>query len=132
MLEHLMRALVRGFADGVAITFAATLATGPLVALHFGAVPLAGLLANLLALPAVAPAMWLGMVKAALGMVGGVVPPARELAELLGPVARLPFAYLDGLAVQTTVYTGGLSRTAMLQWADAALTRELGLPTTGP
>ncbi|MCM1950016.1 MULTISPECIES: TetR/AcrR family transcriptional regulator [Streptomyces] len=41
-------------------------------------------------------------------------------------------AYLDGLAVQTTVYTGGLSRTAMLQWADAALTRELGLPTTGP
>ncbi|MER8037255.1 TetR/AcrR family transcriptional regulator [Streptomyces hydrogenans] len=41
-------------------------------------------------------------------------------------------AYLDGLAVQTMVYTGGLSRTAMLQWADAALDRELGLPTTGP
>ncbi|MGW4998123.1 TetR/AcrR family transcriptional regulator [Streptomyces hydrogenans] len=40
-------------------------------------------------------------------------------------------AYLDGLAVQTMVYTGGLSRTAMLQWADAALDRELGLPTTG-
>ncbi|MFD6344211.1 TetR/AcrR family transcriptional regulator [Streptomyces roseolus] len=37
-------------------------------------------------------------------------------------------AYLDGLAVQTTVYTGGLSRAAMLRWADAALDRELGLP----
>ncbi|MFE6228292.1 TetR/AcrR family transcriptional regulator [Streptomyces sp. NPDC057854] len=37
-------------------------------------------------------------------------------------------AYLDGLAVQTTVYAGGLSRTAMLRWADEALARELGLP----
>ncbi|NML51544.1 TetR family transcriptional regulator [Streptomyces sp. R302] len=40
-------------------------------------------------------------------------------------------AYLDGLAVQTTVYTGGLSRAAMLRWADTALDRELGLPTPG-
>src|SRR6185436_13989403 len=96
--SHLKRALVRGLADGVAITFAATLATGPLVAFHFGAVPLAGLVANLLALPAVAPAMWLGMVKAALGIVGGVAPPARAVAELLGPPARIPLAYLEGLA----------------------------------
>jgi competence protein ComEC len=94
----LARALVRGFAEGVAITLAATLATGPLVAFHFGAVPLAGLLANLLALPAVAPAMWLGMVKAALGIVAGVAPPARDVAELLGPLARIPLAYLEGLA----------------------------------
>ena len=92
------RALVRGFAEGVAITLAATLATGPLVAFHFGAVPLAGLLANLLALPAVAPAMWLGMVKAALGIVGGALPPAGEVAELLGPLTRIPLAYLEGLA----------------------------------
>ena len=95
---RLARALVRGFAEGVAITLAATLATGPLVAFHFGAVPLAGLLANLLALPAVAPAMWLGMVKAALGIVGAAVPPAREVAELLGPLTRIPLAYLEGLA----------------------------------
>jgi competence protein ComEC len=94
----LTRALVRGFAEGVAITLAATLATGPLVAFHFGAVPLAGLLANLLALPAVAPAMWLGMVKAALGIVGAAVPPARDIAELLGPLTRIPLAYLEGLA----------------------------------
>ncbi|MFJ4910129.1 TetR/AcrR family transcriptional regulator [Streptomyces sp. NPDC093249] len=37
-------------------------------------------------------------------------------------------AFLDGLAVQTTAYPGGLSRAAMLRWADAALVRELGLP----
>ena len=36
-------ALRRGLGDGVAITVAATLATAPLVAHHFGAVPLAGL-----------------------------------------------------------------------------------------
>jgi competence protein ComEC len=94
----LVRALVRGLAEGVAITVAATVATAPLVAFHFGAVPLAGLLANVLAIPAVAPAMWLGMVKAALGLVSAVVPHADGIAELLGPVTRFPLAYLDGLA----------------------------------
>jgi competence protein ComEC len=101
------RALVRGLADGVAITVAATLATAPLVAYHFDSVPLAGLLANLLALPAVAPAMWLGMVKAALGLVAPVVPPADELARLLGPLTRLPLAYLEGLAERCADLPGG-------------------------
>ena len=79
--ERRLRA-VRLLADGVAVTVAATLATAPLLAHHFGYVPLAGLPANLLALPAVAPAMWLGMVKAAIGQVG---PPAA--ADALGPPA---------------------------------------------
>jgi competence protein ComEC len=92
------RAVVRGLADAVALTTAATLATGPLVAFHFGAVPLAGLIANLLALPAVAPAMWLGMVKAALGIAGAALPPAAAAAERLGPVTRVPLAYLERLA----------------------------------
>ncbi|MFI8521012.1 TetR family transcriptional regulator C-terminal domain-containing protein [Streptomyces sp. NPDC085481] len=38
-------------------------------------------------------------------------------------------AFLDGLAVQMTSYTGSLARTTMLEWADAALARELGLPS---
>ncbi len=67
-LPGVRAALVRGLAEGAAITLAATVATAPLLAHHFGSVPLAGLPANLLALPAVAPAMWLGMVKAALGL----------------------------------------------------------------
>ena len=103
----LPRALVRGLADGVAITAAATLATGPLVAFHFGAVPLAGLIANILALPAVAPAMWLGMLKAALGLVGAVAPPAESAAALLGPVTRLPLAYLEHLAERCARVQGG-------------------------
>ncbi len=90
------RALVRGLADGIAITVAATLATAPLVAFHFGSVPLAGLVANLLALPAVAPAMWLGMLKAGLGLLAAPLPPAGALAALLGPAgpaaARVPRA----------------------------------------
>ncbi|MEU0083307.1 TetR/AcrR family transcriptional regulator [Streptomyces sp. NPDC006274] len=36
-------------------------------------------------------------------------------------------AFLDGLAVQMTSYAGSLSRAAMLQWADEALARELGI-----
>jgi competence protein ComEC len=90
--------LGRGLAEGAAITVAATVATGPLLAHHFGSVPLAGLPANLLALPAVAPAMWLGMVKAGLGQVTAAIPQAELFARLLGPVARLPVSYLAGLA----------------------------------
>jgi competence protein ComEC len=101
------RALVRGLAEAVAITVAATLATAPLVAFHFGAVPVAGLVANLLALPAVAPAMWLGMLKAALGIAAAAFPPADALAELLGPVTRLPLAYLERLAERCADLPGG-------------------------
>jgi competence protein ComEC len=91
-------ALARGVAEGAAITLAATLATAPLLAHHFGSVPLAGLPANLLALPAVAPAMWLGMVKAGLGLIAPALPPADWLAALLGPPTRLPAAYIERLA----------------------------------
>jgi competence protein ComEC len=78
----------------VAITAAATVSTAPLLAHHFGSVALVALPANLLALPAVAPAMWLGMLKAALGQ-----PGAPGLAsEALGVPAGLAVGYLDGLA----------------------------------
>jgi competence protein ComEC len=97
-LGALPSALARGVAEGAAITFAATLATAPLLAHHFGSVPLAGLPANLLALPAVAPAMWLGMVKAALGLIGPGLPAADWVAAALGPPTRLPVAYIGRLA----------------------------------
>ncbi len=93
-----VRILSRGFAEGTAITLAATLATAPLLAHHFEAVSLAALPANLLALPAVAPAMWLGMVKAALGLLAPALPGADWLAAAIGPVTRVPVAYLGGLA----------------------------------
>ena len=72
--------------------------------------PVAGLAANLLALPAVAPAMWLGMVKAALGVADPLLPAADRLAELLGPITHVPIAYLDGLAERCATLPGGSLR----------------------
>jgi competence protein ComEC len=81
----------RGLADGAAMTIAATIATGPLIAYHFEALSTTTLLANLLALPAVAPAMWLGMIAAAAGQVPGF--PVEALnhlnALLLGYIAQV-------------------------------------------
>ena len=79
-------------ADAAAITTAATLGTAPLLAFHFGRVSLASLPANLLAAPAVAPIMWLGMVAAALGQA------APALAAPVNALAAYPLAYLEWLA----------------------------------
>ena len=106
-LPALRAALARGLAEGAAITLAATLATAPLLAHHFDAVPVAGLPANLLALPAVAPAMWLGMVKAGLGLLAPLVPPLDWLAEALGPLTRLPVAFISRLAELFAQMPGG-------------------------
>jgi beta-lactamase superfamily II metal-dependent hydrolase len=79
------RGLPGGLADATAITLAATLGTAPLMALHFGAVSLASLPANLLAAPAVAPVMWLGMLAA---LVGQVSASAARAAQRPGRVSR--------------------------------------------
>ncbi len=74
----------RALADGAAMTLAATLATGPLIAFHFEELSTTTLVANLLALPAVAPAMWLGMLAAAAGQVPGF--PVAALNALDAPL----------------------------------------------
>ncbi len=71
-------------AEGAAVTIAATLATAPLIALHFESISTTTLVANLLALPAVAPAMWLGMLSAVAGQVPGF--PVRFLNALSAPL----------------------------------------------
>lgn len=74
----------RALAEGIAVTVAATLATAPLIAFVFEEVSLTSLAANVLAMPAVAPAMWLGMVSAALAQVPGVpLAPINGLDALL-------------------------------------------------
>ena len=83
----LARALPRLVADGVAVTVAATLATAPLLAHSFGSVPLVGLPANVLALPLVAPIMWLGMIRAALGQLVPSSPAAGPSEAAIGAVA---------------------------------------------
>ncbi len=73
----------RALAEGAAVTIAATLATAPLIAFHFEAISTMTLVANLLALPAVAPAMWLGMLSAAAGQVPGAPVAALNAANSL-------------------------------------------------
>lgn len=74
----------RALAEGVAVTVAATLATAPLIAYHFETLSTTTLLANVLAMPAVAPAMWLGMLSAGLAQVPGLpVGPLNGLNALL-------------------------------------------------
>jgi len=74
----------RALAEGVAVTVAATLATAPLIAFHFETLSTTTLIANVLALPAVAPAMWLGMCSAGLAQLPGVpLEPLNGLNALL-------------------------------------------------
>ncbi|MGD9736064.1 MAG: ComEC/Rec2 family competence protein [Solirubrobacterales bacterium] len=74
----------RALAEGAGVTVAATLATAPLIAFYFEEASLTTLLANLLAMPAVAPAMWLGMVSAAAAQVPGLpLAPLNGLDALL-------------------------------------------------
>jgi competence protein ComEC len=82
----------RALAEGIAVTVAATLATAPLIAFVFEEISLTSLAANVLALPAVAPAMWLGMVSAALAQI-----PGLPLAPLNGLDALL-LAYIAQIA----------------------------------
>jgi competence protein ComEC len=86
------RTMPRPVAEAAAMTVAATAGTAPLLALHFEQVSLASLPANLLAAPAVAPIMWLGMLSAAAAQVSPAL--AAPLNALDGPL----LAYLTALA----------------------------------
>lgn len=81
----------RALAEGIAVTVSATLATAPLIAYHFETLSTTTLVANVLAMPAVAPAMWLGMAGAAASQVPGL--PIEALngldALLLAYVAQV-------------------------------------------
>jgi competence protein ComEC len=81
----------RALAEGAAVTIAATLATAPLIAFHFETLSTTTLFANLLAMPAVAPAMWLGMTTAAASQVPGLPVEALNWlnAMLLGYIAQV-------------------------------------------
>jgi competence protein ComEC len=83
------RGAPRALAEAVAVTTAATLATAPLIALHFGRTSLVSLPANVLAAPAVAPVMWLGMLAGAVGQV------SPGFAGIPAALAALPAGYVS-------------------------------------
>jgi competence protein ComEC len=85
-LQAAMRGLPRLLGEGIAVTLAATIATAPLIAHAFGWVSVAGLAANVVALPVVAGIMWAGMLQCALAQLPDVVGAPRATVELLGVV----------------------------------------------
>ena len=90
VLLPFLRGLPRPLARGIAVTTAATLATAPLLAHHFGSLPLGTLPANVLALPAVPLVMWGGMLLCAAGQVAWAAP----VAGVVGAVAEPAVGYL--------------------------------------
>lgn len=79
-------------AEAIAVTAAATLATAPIIALHFGQVSPLSLPANLVVAPVVAPIMWLGFCAA---VAGPLLPP---LATLLDGAADPLLRWVLGVA----------------------------------
>jgi competence protein ComEC len=98
------RRVPAALADAAAMTIAATLGTAPLLALHFHQLSTVSVVANLLAGPAVAVVMWIGILTAALGQLSPALAVPLNLlnAPLLGYVgwvahttAGLPYAALS-------------------------------------
>ena len=132
----------RPVAEAAAVTLAATLATAPLLALHFEQVSLVSLPANLAAAAAVAPVMWLGMLAAAVGQVtpvlaaplnvvnSGLVAYVERVAEVAAavPLASVPVRLPGALAA--AVAYGALGAAAL---AVRAVWRRHGAPAApGP
>ena len=109
------RRVPAALAEATAMTVAATIATAPLIALHFGRVSLVGLPANVLAAPAVAPVMWLGVGR----------------RRRLGPGERsprpLPFTALAALPAGATWPWLGHAAAHMSAWSLRDLRASLGL-----
>jgi competence protein ComEC len=84
--------LPRPVAGAAAATIAAQAAVTPLLLLLFGTVPTVTLLANVLAFPAVAPALLLGSAAAALAQAW------PHLGQGVGRLAEVPLGFLIGLA----------------------------------
>ena len=91
-------------ADAAAITVAATIGTAPLMALHFEQVSLAALPANLLAAPAIAPVMWLGVLAGAAAQIAA--PLAAPFSALTAPL----LVYLQTVAHVTAAAPSPWSR----------------------
>jgi competence protein ComEC len=88
-LQAALGGLPRTLAEGVAVTLAATLATAPLIAHDFGSVSVAGLVANVVALPLVAGIMWAGMLQCALGQLPDLLGSAGATIGAIGSVAGI-------------------------------------------
>jgi competence protein ComEC len=112
-----LSALPGALADGVALTVAATIATAPLAAHHFGTASLASLPANVVALPLIAPIMWLGMLRGLLGQVG----PLATVNDLLGRLIAPLLSGLERLAALFADAPGSTLAAPLAGWLDLVM-----------
>lgn len=114
LASRLPRRLAAPMAEGTALTIAATVSTVPLIAHVFGQVSLVALPANLAALPAIAPVMWIGM---AMGLL------AQLPVTSVGPVD--PMAWMGFVEGRLIDYVAWVARAfAAPPWAQV----EFALP----
>lgn len=128
------RAVPSAVAEVTALTVVATVATAPLMALHFERVSLVSLPANLVAAAAVAPVMWLGTVVALLGQAGVVTPLAQVAGALAGFVDAVAHR-AAGLPWATVEASTGLAAGAAATFAVAlawVVRREAAGPVSRP
>lgn len=90
-----LRVFPKPLALAVAATLSAQMAVTPLLLLRFGVVPVVTLLANVLAFPAVTPALALGIPSALIAL------PLPAVGRLVGRVAEVPNDYLIAVADRT-------------------------------
>jgi competence protein ComEC len=113
-----LRRLPRFVAEAIGATVAATIATAPLLAHEFGAISLAALPANIAAVPAVAPIMWIGMVEAAIGQLGGQA--TTIVATVAAPFSELALRWIAFVAQRLADPTWAQAR-IQLGWGGAAM-----------
>jgi competence protein ComEC len=125
------RRVPRPVAEAAAITTAATLATAPLLVIHFKELSLVSLPANLAAAVAVAPIMWLGMLAGAVAQLApALATPLNALNEPLlaflqavaSGAAALPHASVEIAAPSfAVVAAAGAAAVAAWRWRRGAL-----------
>ena len=118
----LSRRMPGPLADVAAITVAATLGTAPLMAFHFEQVSLISLPANLVAAPAIAPVMWLGMLAAAAAQIAPALalPFTALSAPLLAFIAAVAHAAAAAPAAVTAAHLGSPASLALAYLALGA------------
>jgi competence protein ComEC len=105
----------RWLALPLSVTLAAQLAVAPLLVAAFGAVPVASLPANLLALPAVGPVMVWGLTG---GLVAGLTGGA--MATVLHLPTRALLAWIDGVATAAARWPLGELHASHVAWLSGA------------
>jgi len=125
--DALERRMPRVAAEALAVCLVASVATTPLIALHFGRLSWVTIPANLLAVPAVAPVMWLGTAAGALGQLS----PA--LAAPVTTVAAWPLAFVAWVAETAANLPGAnaeaeIGAPVAVAWAAALVA--LAIPRT--